>query len=171
MFTSFSRFLILIFCIILSVIGSIFGIWPLLIVSTIVSLVILWGYYNVGTVNLALAKMRRNEFEDAGKLLDEIKNPDRLNKKNKANYYFIRGMIAHEDNQFEDARMCIKLALETGMKQESDRAMALLAMTDMEMMEKKPVAAREYFLQLRNLKVSPGLMQPIRQMQEWLDVK
>lgn len=170
MFTPFSRFLILILCVALSITGAILGVWPLLIVSSIVSLIILWGYYNVGTVSLALGKMRKNEFEEAEKLLDQIKNPDKLNKKNKANFYFIRGMIAHELDQFEESRTCIKQALDIGMKQESDRAMALLAMTDMEMVAKNTSAARQYFLQIKNLKVSPGLMQPIRQMQEWLNV-
>lgn len=170
MFTPFSRFLILILCIALSITGALLGIWPLLIVSTFISLFILWGYYTAGTVNLALAKMRKNEFEAASKLLDQIKNPDKLNKKNKANFYFIRGMIAHETDQFEDSKMCIKIALEIGMKQESDRAMALLAMTDMEMVSKNPSTAREYFMKIKNLKVSPGLMQPIRQMQEWLNI-
>jgi len=170
MFTPFSRFLILILCVALSVTGAIFGIWTLLIISTLISLFILWGYYNVGTVYLALGKMRKNEFEQAEKLLEQIKNPDRLNKNYKSYFYFIRGIIAHEMDRFDEASTCLKEALRIGMKRESDRAMTLLALTDMEMVQKNETAARNYFLQIKNLKVSPSLMQPIRKMQEWLDV-
>lgn len=170
MFTPFSRFLILILCVGLSITGALLEIWSLLVGSTLISLFILWGYYNAGTVKLALGKMRKDAFEEADKLLDLIKNPDKLNKKNKAYFYFIRGMIAHENSKMEDAKTCIKEALDIGMKQESDRAMALLAMADIEMVDKNPTSARYYFVQIKNLKVSPSLMPPIRQMQEWLNV-
>lgn len=170
MFTPFSRLLILILCVLLSVIGASFGIWTLLIFSTLISLVILWGYYNVGTVSLALAKMRKNDFKEAQKLLDQIKNENRLNTNNKANFFFIRGMIAHEEERFEESRTCLKEALAIGIKKESDKAMALLAMADLEMVEKNPDGARHYFLQIRNLKVNPSLMPPIRKMQEWLNI-
>lgn len=170
MFTPFSRFLILILCVILSAIGAYLGIWTFLILSTFISLFILYGYYNVGTVFLALGKMRKNDFVKAATLLDQIKNPDRLNKNYRSYFYFIRGIIAHEEDQFLDSKTCLLEALSIGIKKESDRAMALLALTDMEMVNKNESQARNYFVQIKNLKVQQALMPHIRKMQEWLKV-
>lgn len=170
MFTPFARLSLLVLCIILSTLGAIYNIWPLLIISTLFSILILWGYYRNGTVYLALNKTRKNQFEKATSLLDQIKNPDRLNKSNRSYYYFIRGIIAHEENQFEASKVCLQESLSIGIKNESDRAMALLALADMELVEKKTDAAKVYFLQLKNLKVNKALMPSIRKMQEWLGV-
>lgn len=170
MFTPFARLSLLVLCIILSTLGAIYNIWPLLIISTLFSILILWGYYRNGTVYLALNQTRKNQFEKATSLLDQIKNPDRLNKSNRSYYYFIRGIISHEENQFEASKVCLLESLSIGIKNESDRAMALLALADMELVEKKKDAAKVYFLQLKNLKVNKALMPSIRKMQEWLGV-
>jgi hypothetical protein len=170
MFTPFSRLLLLLLCVALSLLGAYLSLWPLLVFSTLCSIALLWGYYKIGTVPLALIKTRKNEFDKAEKILDLIQNPDRLNKKYKAYYYFIRGFIARERDQFEESKTCLDEVLAIGMKTETDRAMTLLALADMELLHQKEDSARVYFMQLKNLKVNASLMPSIRKMQEFLKV-
>jgi len=170
MFSPFSRLLLLLLCVVLSLLGAYFSLWPLLIFSTLCSIALLWGYYKIGTVPLALIKARKNEFDKAEKVLDLIQNPDRLSKKYKAYYYFIRGFIARERDQFKESKTCLDEVLAIGMKMESDRAMTLLALADMELIDRHEERARAYFIQIKNLKVNASLMPSIRKMQEFLNV-
>lgn len=170
MFTPLSRLLLLLLCVGISLLGAYLGLWPLLIFSTLCSIALLWGYYKIGTVPLALIKIRKNEFDKSEKILDLIQNPDRLNKKYKSYYYFIRGFIARERDQFTESKTCLDETLSIGMKRETDRAMTLLALADMELVNQNEASARNYFVQIKNLKVNASLMPSIRKMQEYLNV-
>ncbi len=170
MFTPLSRFILLLLCAIASIIGAFFQIWTILILSTIFSLMLLIGYFKSSTVSLAYGRLKRNKFEEANTLLDHVKIPDRLTSRNRTNYYFIKGMIARENDSFTEAKQFLDQALALGIKNENDRAMTLLALADMELINKNEEQAKTYFMQIKNLKVAPSLMPTIRKMQSWLAV-
>ncbi len=78
-------------------------------------------------------------------------------------------MPAKKDN-FAEARIYLEESLQDGIKNQNDIAMALLALTDMEMVQKNKAKAKAYFLQMKDLKVKPEMMPAIRKMQEWLGI-
>lgn len=170
MFSPLVRFILLILCAILSFIGAWLGVWPIFIITFSASFAVLWGYYKVGTVPLALARMRKDEFKETEKLIDQIQKPKYLNKRNKAYYYFISGMLTRENNQFNDSKQFLKQAIDSNKLKEPDKAMALLALSDMALVQKNKNVARDYFLQIKGMKVHPATMEAIRKMQEWLQV-
>jgi tetratricopeptide (TPR) repeat protein len=170
MFTPLSRLLLLLLCAALSVTAAVYGIWSLLFIATIGSTILLWGYFRTGSVKLALAKIRTEEYEEAEKVIGHTTNPERLTKEQKAYYLFVKGFIARHKDNFEEARIYLEECLDGGLKNQNDIAMALLALTDMEMVKKNKGKAKEYFLQMKDLKVKPSLMPSIRKMQEWIGV-
>lgn len=168
MFTPFSRLLLLLLLAIASVLAAVLGIWSLLICSTVLSFLLLWGYYRYATVRLALSRIRKEDYKEAERIIDYTTKPQSLNKGQKAYYFFVKGLIAREKDQYEEAYMMLEEALTTGIKQESDRAMAILALTDMALIQKHRNDAKEYFSKIKDLKVDPKLMPAIRKMQQWL---
>lgn len=168
MLTPLSRILLLLLCAAVSAIAAAFGIYSLLIISCILSFVLLWGYFRKGSVRLALSRLRNEEYEEAGKALEHTTRPERLDKKERAYYLFVKGFLAREKDNYEEARICLEESLNEGIRNQNDIAMALLALTDMEMVRNNRTKAKAYFLQLKDLKVKPSLMPSIRKMQEWL---
>ncbi len=170
MFTPFVRLLLLFLCAIVSIISAISGVWSLLLIASAVSVYLLFGYFRESTVPLSLTALRNNDYTKAEKFLTNIIHPERLSKKNRAYFYFCKAMIERERDNFEEAVPLFKLALGEGLKNENDQAVALLALADIEMVKGNKTLAKEYFLQLKGLKVKPLLMPSVRKMQEYLGV-
>lgn len=170
MFSSSIRFILLILCALISAIGAWLGFWPIFIFTFAASFALLWGYYKAGTVPLALARLRKNEYKAAEKLIDQVQKPELLTKKNKAYYYFISGMLTREEDRFREAKPFLERAMEIEKLKEPDKAMALLALADMELVQHHTDTAKEYFLQMKGMKVHPAMMEAVRKMQEWLEV-
>ena len=168
MFTPFSRIILLLLCAALSVSAAVIGIWSLLIITSICSVILLFGYFRKGSVALALSQLRKEDYAEAERIIDYTTQPERLDKKQKAYYLFVKGFIAREKDNFDEAKIFLEEALNDGIKNQNDIAMALLALTDMEMVRKNRIKAREYFVQMKDLKVKPDMMPAIRKMQEWL---
>lgn len=168
MFTPFSRIILLLLCAALSVTAAVIGIWSLLIITSICSTILLFGYFRKGSVALALSRLRKEDYAEAERIIDYTTQPDRLDKKQKAYYLFVKGFIAREKDNFDEAKILLEESLNDGIKNQNDIAMALLALTDMEMVRKNRIKAREYFVQMKDLKVKQDMMPAIRKMQEWL---
>lgn len=170
MFSSLVRFILLILCAVLSAVGAWLGFWPVFIFTFAASFALLWGYYKAGTVPIALARLRKNEFKETEKLIDQVQKPELLSKRNKAYYYFISGMLTREHDQFKESKPFLEQSIDSGYLKEPDKAMALLALADMELVQQHKSAARAYFLQIKGMKVHPTMMDAVRKMQGWLDI-
>lgn len=170
MFTPLSRIILLLLCAALSVAAAVWGIYSLLIITTILSCILLWGYFRRGSVPLALARLRNEEYTEAEKIIEQTTHPERLDKKQKAYYLYVKGFIAREKDNYPEAKRLLEASLNGDIRNQNDIAMALLALTDMEMVQHNKQQAKEYFLQMKDLKVKPSLMPSIRKMQDWLGV-
>lgn len=170
MFTPFSRIILLLLCAALSVVAAIYNLVTVLIIASILSFMLLYGYFRKGSVMLALRQLRKEDYKEAERVADLNQYPDRLDKKERAYYLFVKGFVAREKDELEEAKIFLEESLQGGIKNQNDIAMAILALTDMEMVKQNKKAAKDYFLQIKDLKVKPELMPSIRKMQEWLGV-
>jgi tetratricopeptide (TPR) repeat protein len=170
MFTPLSRIILLLLCLALSIVAASYSLVTVLVISSILSFILLYGYFRKGSVMLALKQLRKEDYKEAERVVDLNQHPDRLDKKDRAYFLFIKGFVAREKEQLEEAKIFLEESLQGGIKNQSDIAMAILALADMEMVKQNRKAAKEYFLQIKDLKVNPDLMPSIRKMQEWLGV-
>jgi len=168
MFTPFSRIILLLLCASISVAAAVFNIYSLVVISSLASFILLYGYFRKGSVKLALARLRREDYTEAERIIDLNTHPERLDKRQYAYYLFVKGFVAREKDQFSEANRLLEASLHAGLRSENDIAMVLLALTDMEMVNKNRIKARQYFQQMKDLKVNPDMMPSIRKMQEWL---
>ncbi|MFT4061468.1 MAG: hypothetical protein QM642_03815 [Edaphocola sp.] len=168
MLSPFMRSVLLLLCAGISVLAAYCSITSLLVIACIFSAILLFGYFRSGTVKLALSHLRNEEYAKAETILGQTTQPDRLDKRNQAYYYFVKGFLAREKDNYTEAKACLELSLTDGIRNQNDIAMALLALADMEMVRKDKNAALHYFNQLKGLKVKKDMMPPIRKMQAWL---
>lgn len=169
MFTPIVRFALMVLCIVIAIVASVFNFKILLVLATLLSLSLLWGYYSLGTVYLALNRMRRNRLEEAESILNLTTKPQRLIKSRRGYYYFIKAFLAREKDDFSSAKNLFELALDEGISLEQDKAVALLSLADIAVINGNKEAARSYLQRMKGLKVQPQLMPQIRQMQQYLD--
>lgn len=168
MFTPIVRFALLLLCLVLGIVAAVMGLKYLLFVMAIASLSLLWGYYKLGTVTLALRKLSANDLTAAQAIIDQTTRPERLVKGQRANYYFIKGFLAREKEDFKESSINFNEALKLGLKSAQYKAMSVLALADMALIDGDKPKAQSLFLQLKNLKVHQSLMPQIRQMQGYL---
>lgn len=154
-----------------SIIAALNGVFLLLIFMSVAALALLWGYYNVGTVYLALHKLRKGKYDDAAAILALTRKPEKLKSTRKAYYYYIKAYVAREIDDFSTAKNMFNLALNEGLKEQHDQAIALLALADIELINGNKAEAKRIFEKIRGLNVKAQLLPQIRQMQEYLGVQ
>ena len=77
---------------------------------------VIFGYFKEGTVILAAKQFKYKNYEAAKKLLNSIKNPQRLNKRRKPYYYLILGTIALQQLDYDTAEINLTKATTLGLK-------------------------------------------------------
>lgn len=168
MFTPLIRFTLLILCTIVAIIAALAGKMPIVVVATLCSISLLWGYYNVGTVYLALHKMRKAQYADSERILALTRKPEKLSKKRRAYYHYVAAYLAREKDDFKSAEHDFLIALDTGLSEEHDRAIALLALAEIEVIKGNKDKARTYLERMKGLRVKDSLLPQVRQMQQYL---
>ncbi len=168
MFTPFVRLLILAICSGLSIFAAVYNIRTLLVLSAVASVTMLIGYFRSSTIQLALRAVLSEDFDKAEKLLLQIRYPQRLSRKNRLYYLFCQGIVARGREDYPTATAALEEAVTERLHPDQYQAMALLALTDIHMVEGDREKARYYFSKMKNLKVSPALMESVRKMQSWL---
>lgn len=88
----------------------------------------IYGYFAYSGVWLAFKYMKRQDFKGAKSLLEKIKNPNLLSRGQKGYYYFILGNILLYENNFEEALINIKKAVEIGLRTKNDISISYLIM-------------------------------------------
>lgn len=168
MFSTLSRFILLIVCALISVLAAIYGFWPILVLTMIASIVLLFGYYTAGTVPLAFIQYKREAYLTADKLLDQVQKPELLSKKNRVYYDLLSGLLAKENDQFEIAKKILNSVVDQPQLKETDRALGLMALIDIYLVEKNKTKAKQYFERLKGMQVYPEMVESVRKLQSWL---
>ncbi|RQO31441.1 hypothetical protein DBR32_05625 [Taibaiella sp. KBW10] len=158
----------MVLCIIIAIVASVLNLKILLVLATLLSVSLLWGYYKLGTVYLALGKLRRNQLEEAETIINLNTKPERLMKNRRAYFYYIKAYLAREKDDFSTAKNLFELALDEGLRVEQDKAIALLSLADIAVIKGEKEVARSYLQRMKGLKVQPQLMPQIQQMQQYL---
>lgn len=169
MFTPFVRFIILAICVCLSIAAAYYDIKSLLIMSAIVSLVILYGYFKVSTVFIAVRASLAGNMELTEKYLKFITQPDRLTKKNQLYYLFANGMLLRSRDEFVSAIQALGDVVDEKKLPIQYRNIALIALVDMYLVQKDKAKAKQYFDKINLSKVAKNLLPTVEKMRNWVE--
>lgn len=168
MFTPFVRFLILAICVGLSIAAAAYNITSLLIVSSIVSVVILYGYFKVSSVLLAVRAVLAGNIEMGEKYLAFIKQPEKLSKKNQLYYMFANSMLLRHKDDFDAAIPALTDIVDNKKLAVEYRNIALIALVDMFLVKRNKEQANFYYQKINQSKLNKSLLPTYQKMKEWL---
>ena len=113
--------------------------WYLYVTAAILMLT----HFLFGTVWTAFSKMRKGKMIEAETLLNQIRRPEWLAKRPKAYFHFIKGVIALQKKELDEGAISLKKAVELGLRNETDTALANLNLAHIAFSRKRHVEAKK----------------------------
>ena len=147
------------------------GFWwafPLLLAG----IILVAGYILLGTVQSAAMVLQTGDMVAAQKRLDLTFFPQWLFKPNRAYFYMLKGTIAGNEKDYENAEAYMVQAQSIGLPTDNEKAMVLLSLSNFRLMKNNWPAAENYYRQLKDLKVTePMLKEQIKEFKKVIEQK
>ena len=102
------------------------GSWGWAIVMVLVTAIISLTIFRNEWILLTMVQLRQQNMEKATKYLNRIKYPQYLIKRQRAFYYYLQGITGREGLKLSETEKLYRKALNIGLKQDYDKAMAKL---------------------------------------------
>ncbi|MBK8621596.1 MAG: hypothetical protein IPN79_07500 [Saprospiraceae bacterium] len=132
----------------------------------IIGLIFLLSYVLLGTIQSASELLQKMDFDGAEKRLDLTLKPGWLYVTNRAFYYILKGSLAANRKDNNDAEAYFQKALTLKLPTDNEKAMILLQMAGIQANKNNWTGAKNYFYQCKNLKVTePTLKDQIKQFE------
>lgn len=129
------------------------GFWyafPLILVG----IGLLVSYILLGTVQSAAAFMQASDFDACEKRLSLTLLPNWLYITNRAYYFLIKGSIALQRNQSEEAEAWLNKAQSLKLPSDNERAMILIQMINIHLMKNRITQANNAYRELKKLNIA-----------------
>ncbi len=124
----------------------------------LVGLILLAGYFLLGTINSTALLLQQGKIDEAEKRLALTFWPQLLYVANRSYYYMIKGNIALSKKDTEAGEMWLRKAQEVKLPSDNEKAMVLLQMCNIQMMKNNWPGAQNYFMQVKKLHISEKLI-------------
>lgn len=131
--------------------GVWYGIWFI-----ITSVTLLVSYLLLGTVNSAAEFVQKTDFDGAEKRLALTLSPKLLYVTNRAIYYIMKGSIAMNKKDNNEAEDLFEKALALKLPTDNEKAMVLLQLANINAIKNKWNVAKKYFSDIKKLKITEG---------------
>ena len=127
-------------------------------------LILLAGYFLLGTVQSAAMTLQTGDMDAAQKRLNLTFFPNWLYTPNRAYFYMLKGTIAGNEKNYEEAEEFLVKAQKIGLPTDNEKAMVLLSLSNFRAMKNNWAAAENYYRQIKDLKVTePMLKEQIKE--------
>ncbi|MFZ1255447.1 MAG: hypothetical protein WAR77_03800 [Saprospiraceae bacterium] len=123
----------------------------------LIGLVFLASYLFLGTIQSAAMFMQKSDFDACEKRLALTFNPNWLYVTNRAYYFLIKGSIAMQRNQPDNAELWFHKAQELKLPSDNERAMILIQMINIHLTKNRLTQANNTYRELKKLNVSTDL--------------
>ncbi|MFI5158562.1 MAG: tetratricopeptide repeat protein [Sphingobacteriales bacterium] len=101
-------------------------VYPLMAVSVMFIVLVIWGYFKEGTVIMAAKSFHKKDYARSEALLKQITNPSWLAKKRRGFYEFIMGGISLQKQDYDAAELHYELAAQFPLRSINDHVAALV---------------------------------------------
>lgn len=118
------------------------------------AVILLLTHFLFNSVWAAFTLLRQGKILEAETLLNTIQKPEWLAKSSRAYYYFIKGMIAVQKKDIDNAKIPLEEALKLGLRNDKDSGFALLNLGHIAFIQKQFEDAKSYLMKLKALKIN-----------------
>lgn len=135
----------------------------------LIGIILLVSYFLLGTIQSASELVQKQDFAGAKKRLALTKFPNLLYVSNRAFYYIINGSIDINEGRASEAEAYFNKALELKLPTETEKAMVLMQLANINASKNKWTQAKNYFRQAKGLTVTePTLVQQMEMFEKAL---
>lgn len=132
----------------------------------ILSLIVLLFYFKNEILIMTLFKLRKQDMDGAKKMLDKIKNPQgALLQKQEGYYNYLNGIVVSQTN-LTKAEKFFKRAIELGLNQKEDLAVAKLQLAGIAMTRRRKVEATRLLNEAQKLDRKNMLKDQVKMMKQ-----
>ncbi len=161
------RFGLIAFCLVVGIVLSIaYGFWyafPLLLTG----ILLLAGYFLLGTIMSAGELLQMGDFAEAEKRLDLTKFPKLLYKTNRAFYYILKGSLAMNRKDTAEAEEYLKEAQSIELPSDNERAMVELQLANIQAQRSNWNAVKHHINKAKKMNVTESqLKMQIKQFEQ-----
>lgn len=135
------------------------GIFLLLLVAIVVLL-----YFKNELLIAVLFKFRKQDMEGASRILNKIKPEAHLIKKQQGYYYYLNGIITAQSNNLKGSEEFFKKAVELGLNQKEDLAVAKLQLAGVSLTKNRQLEAQKLLAEAEQLDAKGMLKEQINMM-------
>ncbi len=143
-----------------------FGTWyglPFILIG----LILLIGYFVLGTVQSSAQMVQSQDFAAAEKRLNMTIKPNWLYGPIRSTYFILKSTFASQRKDFAEAERWLNLANEQPMNSDDERAMVLIQLASIEANKQKWPAVQKYLKELESLKIKePQIKQRVAEFQK-----
>ena len=130
-----------------------------------IGIVLLASYFLLGTIQSAAEFIQLQDFDGAEKRLNLTFFPRLLYVTNRAIYYVLRGTIAMQRDQNDEAEKLFKKALNMNLPSDNEKSMVLLQMAGIHAKRNNWSGAKNYLNQVKKLDISEPMIK--KQIEEF----
>lgn len=132
-------------------------------------LILLIGYILFGTIGPASKALQAGDFDKAQNLLDKTWKPNWMIKFNRGTFFFIKGTIATQKKQFQEAEDFMKQALDIGLPSDDFTGQVLLVLAQIAGSKNRRTQAKNYIREAKQLNIKePVVLQAINDVEKQL---
>ncbi|MFT5970451.1 MAG: hypothetical protein ACI8ZO_000963 [Flavobacteriales bacterium] len=125
-------------------------------------------YFRNENIIIAFYHLRKGDMVKAEKALDKIKQPEYLVKGQQAYYYFLRGIMDSQTRSLGKAESALRKALNIGLRNDSDKAMAKLNLAGIAMNKRRKREATSLLAEAKKLDKRNMLDEQLKMMKQQL---
>ena len=116
---------------------------------------VLWSHFKHSSIVLASKYYQQGNYDLTERILGEVPNPDRLAKKRRGYYEFMKANIALKKEEFEKAEHHFQIASRFPLGGINDKAFVLIHLANLALRKKDKERSTAYIKRAKELAVTP----------------
>ncbi len=133
----------------------------------LIGLILLIGYFILGTVQSSAQMIQAQDFAGAEKRLNMTVKPNWLYGPIRSTYFILKSTFAQQKKDFVEAEKWLNLANQQPMNSDDERAMVLIQLAGIEANKQKWPAVQKYLKELESLKIKePQIKEQVAEFQK-----
>lgn len=117
--------------------------------------VLIWSHYKQSSVVIASKYFKKGDYGNAEKSLREVPNPDRLSKRRRGYYEFMKGSIALKNEDYDVAERHFQIASRFPIGGKNDKAFVMIHLANLALRKKDKTRVMAYVARAKELVSTP----------------
>ncbi|TDO23224.1 tetratricopeptide repeat protein [Pedobacter duraquae] len=116
---------------------------------------LVWSHFKQSSVVIASKQFKNGDYDRAEKSLQEVPNPDRLSKRRRGYYEFMKGSIALKREEYDEAERHFQIASRFPIGGKNDKAFVMIHLANLALRKKDKTRVMAYVAKAKELVTTP----------------